>query len=110
MNDYGTRTTVEEKTSFPFDEYPLINIEGTFNATLTDKSWPLKGAYLICAFETDDGFRFRVNVWRRTEPEIYSPKKTLIDFSKVLIGTKWTCTFVRSKNNNIYWKEATPLN
>lgn len=111
MNEYGTRTTVEEKTNFPFNEYPLLDTEGTFIVTLVDKCWPQKGIYLICAFETEDGFKFRVNVYRKTapEPEIYSPKKSLIDFSKVNNGTKWKCTFVRSKNNHVYWRFAIPL-
>lgn len=109
MNEYGTRTTKEEKVAFPFDEYPLISTEGTFTVTLIDKSWSQKD-YLICAFQTDNGAKFRVNVWRRTGLEIYSPKKSKIDFSKVQNGTKWICTFVRSKNNNIYWKEASPIN
>lgn len=111
MNEYGTRTTVEEKANFPYNEYPLINIDGTFTVTLMDKSWAPKGMYLICAFITDDGFKFRVNVYRKTapEPEIYSPKKSLVDFSKVLNGTRWKCTFIRSKNDKIYWRNAFPL-
>lgn len=109
MNNYGVRTTVEEKESFPFNDYPLITKAGIFTVTLMDKCWG-QGAYLICAFKTEDNVKFRVNVWRRFNEELYAPKKTLIDFSKVSIGSTWICTFILSKNGNIYWKDATPSN
>lgn len=110
MNEYGTRCSYEEKITFPYDEYPYIDFEGTFIVTLTDKSWPIKDSgYLILAFCTDSGIKFRTNVWRNPNPEYYMPDNSEIDFSKVLPNTKWICTFKYTRNGNIRWKMAKPM-
>lgn len=111
MNEYGVRCSYEEKKNFPYSEFPLLEQEGTFIVTLVDKTWPLKhnGQYLICAFRTDNNIQFRFNVWRKPVIEYYMPDKTEIDFKKVLLNTKWKCTFTRTRNNNIRWKTAEPI-
>lgn len=110
MNEYGTRCSYEEKINFPYNEYPYINFENTISVTLIDKSWPVKdNGYLILAFITDSNIKFRINVWRNTNPEYYMPDKSEIDFSKILPNTKWLCTFKRTRNGNIRWKTAEPI-
>lgn len=112
MNEYNIRCSIEEKNGFPFDEFPILSEEGTYTVTLVDKTWPLdySGQYLICAFETDTNIKFRFNVWRKPVIEYYMPDKSEIDFKKVPLYTKWKCTFTRTRNNNIRWKTAEPIN
>lgn len=110
MNEYGVRCSYEEKIHFPYTEYPYIDFDGTFIVTLMDKSWPIHdNGYLILAFSTDSDIKFRINVWRNTNPEYYMPDKNKIDFAKVLPNTKWICMFKRTRNGNIRWKTAEPL-
>ena len=112
MNKYNVRCSIEEKNGFPFDEFPILSEEGTYTVTLVDKTCPLDycGQYLICAFETDTNIKFRFNVWRKPVIEYYMPDKSEIDFKKVPLYTKWKCTFTRTRNNNIRWKTAEPIN
>lgn len=95
MNNYGVRTTVSEKAAFPYDEFPFLKQSGTFNVTLKDKVWG-KGMNIICAFETDTGFKFSVSILRRRGDEIYAPDKSDIDFAIQMPGTKFLCTFIPS--------------
>lgn len=90
---------------------PFIDDEGTFDVTLVDKMWG-KQCNLICVFETDDGERFCTTAWRKGQPtnEIYSPKKSEIDFKEVPRGTRWSCVFGLSKNKKYYdWLEANQI-
>lgn len=86
----------------------FIDNEGIFEVTLVDKMWG-KQCNLICIFETEDKSRFCTTAWRRGKPgrEIYTPKRSEIDFKEVSRGTKWACKFTLSKNKKYYdWLEA----
>lgn len=97
MNNYGVRTTMDEKASFPYEEYPIMDSIGTFRVTLMDKVW---GNYMniICAFVTDEGKKFHISILRRRNDELYGPSKSSVDFATAPIGSKWICTFVKRKN------------
>lgn len=108
MNEYGVRTTIKEKDNFPYDEYPLINCSGTFQVTLKDKMWG-NNMNIICAFEADTGYKFRVSIIRRTKDELYAPGNSPVDFSKALIDSHFTCSFVPSKGKFFKMSDAVPL-
>lgn len=111
MNEHGTRTTKVEKSNFPFEEYPYINFTGTFIVTLTDKTWEpaYDSHYLICGFQTEDNIKFRINIWRNPEKEIYAPRYSDIDFSKADLNTHWKCTFIITRFGNIRCNTAVPI-
>ena len=106
MNNYGVRTTVEEKADYPYDEYPFLKQSGTFNVTLKDKVWG-RGMNIICAFETDTGLKFSVSILRRRCDEIYAPGSSPIDFAQALPGAKFRCTFVPASKGFYKMSDAT---
>ena len=95
MNDYGVRTTVLEKETYPYHEYPFLHQTGIFNVTLKDKVWG-KSVNIICAFEADNGLKFSISIFRRKRDEKYAPGSSAIDFALEPLGTKFICTFVKT--------------
>ena len=111
MNTNGVLTTYEELERAGTFEHRTLKEEGTRRLRLKCRGW-YKKTYsmgLVCYFEDPKQpdekwqlFCFRHKVGGR---EIYNPKGSSVDFSKVPDGTIWDVT-VETQKGNYVWTNA----
>lgn len=104
MNDYNVLTTNAEKEKADIVSYKFLEEEGEFLLNLDCRAWGKK-MNLGCYFTDEQGNKIVSYCWRRevADKEIYAPKKSGIDFSKVQDDTKWKCTFSRNSKGKLDW-------
>lgn len=113
MNKYGVLTTGEELASTDAEVYETIKEPGTYRLKLVFRSWYNKGyTYgLIAHFSDEDGNKYRLFAFRHSVDgqQIYNPKKSKIDFEKVVDGTIWDCVVDNNKKGRAEWMDAIPV-
>ena len=99
-------TTAEDRVLVPFDDYSFPTGEGEFVGTLRYRTWHPKSRVpcLWCCFDTDDGQKYKLSAWWDKN---YRPSKSGISFADdVRNGTKWRCTFTKTKRGYASWVTA----
>ncbi len=94
----------------PLDDYHHPEETGEFTGTLTFRCWHKNKLMLLCHFDTDDGQKIVLQVWRQDWGVCYSPSETHINFAdEVFDGSRWRCTYRKKGNGYIRWLRAEPL-
>ncbi|MBE6971760.1 MAG: hypothetical protein E7446_06535 [Ruminococcaceae bacterium] len=98
---YSKRQVIE--MGFPMADYDFPHGEGSFTGTLVMKRWNKQNG-LICYFDTDDGYKYKLCVWfKHDEKRAYRPSKSDIDISYIEIGTRLTATYGLTRNGKSKW-------
>lgn len=108
MNNYGVCTVYHELLERGAKDYPQMQEEGKYLATLKFRGWG-KSKALICYFETDDGRKFNLYAWRiqgGERNECYCPRDCGPNFAWVEDGTEWLIETKKSRNGNVFWSTA----
>ena len=94
----------------PLNDYHHPEESGEFTGTLTFRCWHRNKPMLLCHFDTDDGQKIVLQVWRQGWGICYSPAQTHINFAdEVFDGSRWRCTYRKKENGYIRWLSAGPI-
>jgi len=96
-NEIITTALGRELVPLHWHEFP--EDAGEFIGTLIYRAWHPKKRCLVCYFDTDNEICYKLMAWSNTD---YSPRKTKISFTDdVANGSRWKCTFEKSKGGSI---------
>ena len=113
MNKYGVLTTGEELANSGAEMYETIKEPGTYRLRLDFRTWYNRGysPALVAHFSDGEGNKYRLFAFRHVVDgqEIYNPKKSKLDFEKVVDGTSWDCVVDNNKKGKAEWMDAIPV-